>query len=501
MTRHGMDAAHAFITALDAGVIARPDTPRVRFPLRRGAITDNGATPWTCTLGLGNPAQPLRFMLDTGTLNTWVTSSACTTHACRAHRAFDSAASSTFRASGDSPKSVDFGPWGTMQVELGYDICHLQRDVGGQVRTTPLDEPISFYLATDYNGVQFAMLDSDGGLAIPAVPSAQPSALLEQLTRQGLIDHAIATFDVDPLHGRGQCTMGAIDLHRFDPGSLNVLPVQPLEGDLAYLWNVPMQALRCGSGVVAEDSALVLDTGSSRFKGGAAVIARFQNAITDGGKRPLTVHDATALAAYPDIEVELNSTVYTLTPPQYFQRLGAHRWEAGVHVLEGLPDEMLVVGSVFLDWVYSIFWYQPSDAGPCIVALATPRRHTSSRVTGLWRNGFGSTLEIGPLDADGCFRGRYTSSTGASGDYPVVGVADPHPDGDSVAISFAVSWRSLEGKPDPSWHWVSGFTGLLQHKDGQDQIATTYLLQQNADAQTPDWMATAIYPSTFTRIG
>jgi hypothetical protein len=47
-------------------------TPFVQFQLTQGAISDSGATPWTTNMGLGTPPQTLRFMLDTGTLNTWI---------------------------------------------------------------------------------------------------------------------------------------------------------------------------------------------------------------------------------------------------------------------------------------------------------------------------------------------------------------------------------------------------------------------------------------------
>jgi len=80
-----------------------------------------------------------------------------------------------------------------------------------------------------------------------------------------------------------------------------------------------------------------------------------------------------------------------------------------------------------------------------------------------------------------------------------MGVADPDPVGTTQAVSFSVTWRSLEGDPDPSWHWVSGFTGLLELVDGEELIKSTYLLQQNATDAVPDWMATAVYPSTFKR--
>lgn len=487
--------------ALTEGPLQSVSTARVLFPLRRGRMTDNGATPWVATLGLGSPPQELRFMLDTGTTNTWVTDASCTTDACKAHRAFDPSASTTFHQVSATRKPVSFGPWGTMTVTIGADLCHLDREVDGTASQVALDEAMTIYLAVDYQGQQFAELDCDGGLAIPAVPCEVPSSLLEQLKRQGLISHAVAAFWFDRPSGVGECAMGAVDRSRFAPGSLNVLEVEPLAGELAYLWNVRLDQLQCGSTTVAQGTSLVLDTGSSRFKGGKAITDRMLAAIADHGRLPTTVTKASDLANYPDIELVLGGVAYTLAPAQYFLRIGPDLWEVGVRYLDGLDDELLVVGSVFLDSLYSVFYYQTGVPGLRAVGLAEPRpcAQQAADLSGDWNNEFGSTLTIGAIDHLGRFTGSYRSSTGASGVYPVVGLVDPEPVGPSIALSFSVGWRSMTGPSDPSWHWVSGFTGLAEQKDGETVLTTQYLLQQNATKDTPDWMATAIYPSNFRR--
>ncbi len=477
---------------------ALDNTTCVNFQLVQGAISDNGATAWTTTLGLGTPPQQLRFMLDTGTLNTWITASACSSDACKLHHSFDPDLSSSFIPGEHPPTSVSFGPWGSMGVVLGHDVCHLACGLEGRGKMVALNEPMSIYLSVSYNGPQFSALDCDGGLAIPAVPCKQPSALLEQLRRQGIIEHAIASFYFDPVRGTGSCVMGAADKSRFDPDTLNLLPLQPLQGALNYLWNLRLDRLEAGGIPVVNTGDLVLDTGSSRFKGGRAVIGRMIDAITDQGRRPTQVSDADALESYPDIDMTLGGKVYTLTPQQYFQHIAPSTWELGVHYLEGLPAELLLVGSVFLDTVYSIFFYETARPDQKAVGLAQPI-YKKMTVSGVWQNEFGSTLEIGPVASDGTFRGTYSSHTGATGVYPVMGVADPDPVGDNLAVSFSVTWHSLQGEEDPSWHWVSGFTGLLQENSGEETMATTYLLQQNATSSVPDWMATAIYPSTFKR--
>jgi hypothetical protein len=463
----------------------------------------NGATPWVASLGLGTPAQPMRFMLDTGTLNTWVTGAQCTTEACRVHRAFDAGQSSTYVGDGKPARTVDFGQWGSMTVLGGQDVCHLKLNTPQGPTVADLDTPISLELAIDYDGAQFAALDCDGGLAIPSVADTESTALLALLKAQGHIQFAIASFYTDAATGSGQCVMGAVDPALYDVDTLQLLPlVPPGMAALNYLWCVGLDAFSCGGRVGGKNLCFALDTGSSFFKGSTALIQGIRASITDNGRLPEVLNDPARLADYDDITLTISQRKYVLTPRDYFQELQPGLWVLGVQVLDGLPDDLLVVGSVFLDTVYTVFIQE----GDCAVALASPIRKgepvplpEASRLCGNWVNEFGSMLEIGPIAPDGSFQGRYQSDTGATGDYPVDGITDPEPDGNGQTVVFSVSWRSRVGPYDPSWHWASGFAGLYSVVDGKEQIKTLYLLQQTATASTPDWMATAVFPSTFSR--
>ncbi len=96
-------------------------------------------------------------------------------------------------------------------------------------------------------------------------------------------------------------------------------------------------------------------------------------------------------------------------------------------------------------------------------------------VGGVWTNSYGSVMELQQL-VGGMVTGTYRSSTGSTGEYYVVGMADagdPTPElGQCVAL--AIYWRSFTGgKGDPSWHWVSGLSGQL---DVSGAVPTLYLM-------------------------
>lgn len=95
----------------------------------------------------------------------------------------------------------------------------------------------------------------------------------------------------------------------------------------------------------------------------------------------------------------------------------------------------------------------------------------------MWTNSYGSVMALQQL-VGGMVTGTYRSSTGSTGEYYVVGMADagdPTPQrGQCVALT--IYWRSFTGgKGDPSWHWVSGLGGQLDVSGAQP---TLYLMHE-----------------------
>jgi Eukaryotic aspartyl protease/Avidin family len=346
-------------------------TNSVVFNLSMGKLSNNGGTPWVASVGLGTPSQPLRFMVDTGTMNTWITADQCNTQACLVHKSFDSTKSSTYINVDDNPQQKDFGPWGTMVVVIGQDNFTLQlSDNNGQKITGQTYEPLDLELAINYQGDQFAALACDGGIALPSpfwqVP-ANTQSLLLQLLADGQINYAVAAFGVNSYMGLGECLFGAINPNFFDISTLQYLPIKkPAAAGFEYLWDIDLQAfLVNGDSVSAGITDFILDTGSSYFKGPADLIGILVNAVTLNGELPTTVTNSFDLENYPTISLVIGYQTYNLSPSQYFIQLSSQEWILGIEVLEGMPEGMLLVGSVFLDTVYSIF-----DYSACFIGLA-----------------------------------------------------------------------------------------------------------------------------------
>lgn len=84
-------------------------------------------------------------------------------------------------------------------------------------------------------------------------------------------------------------------------------------------------------------------------------------------------------------------------------------------------------------------------------------------VTGSWLNGYGSVMFLTEGEG-GSVSGAYTSTTGSSGAFWIVGYAgSAASQSTGQPLAFSILWRSfVAGTPDPSYHWVSGFSGQLQ---------------------------------------
>ena len=83
--------------------------------------------------------------------------------------------------------------------------------------------------------------------------------------------------------------------------------------------------------------------------------------------------------------------------------------------------------------------------------------------TGKWINSYNSVMTLTQA-LDGTISGSYSSITGSSGSYYVLGYANPADATPALgqAAALSIYWKSYAGGiGDPSWHWVSGLSGQM----------------------------------------
>ena len=81
-------------------------------------------------------------------------------------------------------------------------------------------------------------------------------------------------------------------------------------------------------------------------------------------------------------------------------------------------------------------------------------------ISGQWKNSYGSLMTIQQF-SNGLVWGTYSSTTGSSGTYMVLGFS-PYNASGNQPISLCIYWKNTKGgPPDPTWNWVSMMCGQL----------------------------------------
>lgn len=378
------------VYALVGGAVAGV-TDELRMSLKRGSLADYGATPWfTADVTMGT--SPMQFALDTGTNLFWATLDKCQTEACMNHpRVNTSQPDFKIIENPNYPKTVNFGPWGTMKVDLAEVPVNLTSKSLGAMR---------FDGSINYQGDKFKYLAWGGGIGLPSESSTVSpdiSNFFQALYKTGSLTMAAISFFTDANHYTGTVILGGDDPTLYDAGTLVELPAKKsLSPDLSYLWGTNLIRGYVGAKEITELASKIfyLDSGSSRFKGGSEYINPILEQLLtykDSDGNPIfEYYDYQADIGYtgikyannkspldyqgilPDFSLVIGTTCnaqagqsakISLSPAQYSYKVEAGEWfgewVAAFHVLKDVDG--LLVGSTFMDLVYTRFSFNVSS--------------------------------------------------------------------------------------------------------------------------------------------
>lgn len=103
---------------------------------------------------------------------------------------------------------------------------------------------------------------------------------------------------------------------------------------------------------------------------------------------------------------------------------------------------------------------------------------------GTWYNVYNSRMVLNDY-GDGLLGGSYSSTTGSSGSYHVIGFGstDNPTQQNGVGVALTIYWLSYTGgQGDPSWHWVSGLGGQgLLDGNGNPTLSLNHALVATAN--------------------
>ena len=174
-------------------------------------------------LGIGSPPQYFNVLFDTGSSNTWVWSTKCTSDACATKNRFDATHSLTFH-----PDVWD------KQIHIGYGSGKIEASVGSDVFTVGANNRLvvqaqTFGAVFAESGAAFELCEMDGivGLAFPEM-SVSDQPLFEGIMHENHLQHPVFSFALydAPYVNLSHITFGTIDPTLFEGDELMTANVQ-----------------------------------------------------------------------------------------------------------------------------------------------------------------------------------------------------------------------------------------------------------------------------------
>ncbi len=119
-------------------------------------------------------------------------------------------------------------------------------------------------------------------------------------------------------------------------------------------------------------------------------------------------------------------------------------------------------------------------------------------LVGTWQNEYGSQMVLTQLDTNLVW-GNYSSTTGSTGKYMVIGYQQPgNPTPQAgQAVALAIEWHSIvAGQGDPSWNWSSGLSGQISIENGKESLVLAHAMV--ASSNFPGLAAAGTYIDKLT---
>lgn len=312
---------------------------------------------------IGTPPQKFTVVFDTGSANLWVPSSSCTSASCVNHASYNSAASSTYVANGES-FSIQYGT-GSLSGFLSTDTVVVGGlTITGQTFAEATNEPGTTFLNEPFDGIL--------GLGYTAISSDSVTPPFYNMVSQGLISSSVFSIWLNRVEGAsngGEIVFGGADSTHYS-GSFTYIP---LSSESYWEFNMDYGVVGdlefCASGCSA-----IADTGTSLLAGPPTSIADINEVIgatqsSDGGYY-VSCSDVSSL---PTVTFYLGGTAFPLAPADYIVNVV----ESGTtYCMSGFSENPTageggpswILGDVFLGKYYTQF-----DMGNNRIGFATAK--------------------------------------------------------------------------------------------------------------------------------
>jgi saccharopepsin len=262
------------------------------------------------TIAIGTPAQEFKVILDTGSSNLWVPSSACGSIACYLHSKYDSSASSSYTKNGTE-----------FQIRYGSgEVAGIISEDTLQIGDLKVKNQL-FGEATNEPGLAFAFGRFDGilGLGYDSISVNHIPPPFYNMIDQKLLDEPkFAFFLGDTNEGQdSEVVFGGVDKSHYT-GKMTNIPLRRK----AY-WEVNLDSITFGKDTAElENTGAILDTGTSLIAM-PTTLADLLNAkigAKKGFNGAYTV-DCSKRDTEPDMTFTLSGYDFTIGAKDYIQEV------------------------------------------------------------------------------------------------------------------------------------------------------------------------------------
>lgn len=311
-------------------------------------------------ISIGNPPQTFRVLFDTGSCNTWVFSSECSTATCLRHRRYDSSLSKSFTYN-DTELTVKYGS-GAIESIYGTDDFRF-----GDILVR--NQTFAQVYSTRGSALYTSLLDGIVGLALPKMSVAAVPPIFDTMWSQNVLQKkAFSVYLSRNFDGERSAILMGSD--GSDVPSYYESPIQwsPVHG--ALYWEILIEAIHVGERRLelcspTSPCRAAVDTGTSLFAAPTRdVRVLHEHLFVDS--------DCTNLDALPLLTFSLaNGVNLTMNPSEYVlraQRRNVPRSDvcfAAVMPMDVPPPRgpLWVFGDVFLRTFFTVFDRQSMRLG------------------------------------------------------------------------------------------------------------------------------------------
>jgi cathepsin D len=297
----------------------------------------------------GSKGTPMYMLIDTGSANTWVMGTECTSSSCRAHNLFGPPDSTTLNMTKD-PWSLTYGT-GSVQGVVASDtvaFANYSIELGFGVATTA---------STDFNSYP---MDGILGLGRPSSDILSTPTLMQVLANKNeLASNIIGVHLQRNSDGAkdGQITFGGVDKTKFK-GDISYTKALANEGN----WEIPVG----DSGVNGISTNLtsrtaIIDTGTSYVlmpPTDAQALHRLIPGSVANGEYYTVPCSATA-----DVQFTFSGVAYSVSPRDYVGKPSGNLCTSNIIGHQAFGPTQWILGDVFLKNVYAVFDYEKQKIG------------------------------------------------------------------------------------------------------------------------------------------